>query len=132
MTVAVPDFFAATPARIAGSVLVCSPTVPIPAARPAGDDTTGAVEVQFRKGSDAVFVPARESRAAHPASPVGRTAARLAADPGAATPIHRLEERLGRPLVPLATLTDLELHALTDLILTEKQARTARWLGLVG
>lgn len=131
MTVAVPDFFAHTPARLAGAVLDCPPTAPIPAARVGADD--GPLDMLYEKGPEPRFVPARESRTAHPGSPVGRTCARLAdTGPAARSPIHRLEERLGRPLVDMGSLSDVELHAITDLILTEKHRRAARWLNLAG
>lgn len=74
-------------------------------------------------------VPApRPEHAAHPDSPVGRIAARLAADPTAGDPLRRLETRLGRALVDLTTVSDMELHALVGVLLEEKHRRAARWL----
>lgn len=70
------------------------------------------------------------SHRARPESPVGRTAARLADDPGAADPIRRLEARLGRPVVDLATLTDAELHAVTHRLLAERHRRDTFWHGI--
>lgn len=67
--------------------------------------------------------PYRPEHLAAPTSPVGRTNA----DPRRASPLVRLTDRMGRPLVDLSTVTDAELHALTDLLLAEKHRRAARW-----
>jgi hypothetical protein len=70
----------------------------------------------------------RTEIAPHPDSPVGRTVVRLAVDPEANSPLRTLETRLEHQLLDLTRVTDLELHALTDLLLAEKHRRAARWL----
>lgn len=75
--------------------------------------------------------PVAGPHAAKADSPVGRIVARLAADPRAACPLTRLEERIGRPLVNLGDLTDLELHAVTARLLAERHRRDSRWMPAV-
>lgn len=91
-------------------------TAPIPVARP-------VPPAEYRAEH-------RAEHRAHPDSPVGRLTRDLAADPYLTHPLRRLEQRLGRPLLDLATCTDLELHAIAEQLLIEKHARATRWLGL--
>lgn len=72
-------------------------------------------------------LPAHKRRAAAE-SPVGRAVAREKLDPSWNHPLRRLEDRLGRPLLDLGTITDAELNELAGLVLAEKIRRDQRWL----
>lgn len=73
---------------------------------------------------------ARPEHTAKPESPVGRTNARLAADPEWSSPLSQLERRIGRPLLDLTACTDWELHGLVEALLGEKHRRAKRWYEL--
>jgi hypothetical protein len=122
----------AEPAPTAGISVAPSPRAPqavssvtslAGAPDPGWAGTTGATPA----GEGGSAPTARPQHTAKPDSPVGRTNARLAADPEWAHPLRQLERRLGRPLLDLTTYTDWELHGIVEALLSEKHRRAKRW-----